>query len=174
MRRHLALTAATSVIVLLCITTAQASWVFRPSYFSHDPADGQRVAQYSPGVPPQVWVDPTYRQSAYRHNRMTLRGADGSIDRLHVVETWGEGEFIRPYGEWQFPFRAGATQFGPWGNPQGPWTSPFGSWMNPYGLGQLPYPPWGGAYPVPYSGPRGYPRGGPRPVPHGSPGGPHP
>ena len=70
-----------------------------------------------------------------------------SFDYMHTVETWGQGEFIRPYGEWLYPYRAGATPYGPWGNPQGPWTTPFGSWVNPYGLGRLPN---AGIVPVPY------------------------
>jgi hypothetical protein len=123
-------------------SSAGASWAFAPSYFSHDPASGERVVQYSPGVAPPAPYAPDYQQSGYRHKQTVLRKADGSIDRRHVVETWGGGEYIRPYEEWERPFREGATPFGPWGNPQGPWTTPFGSWVNPYGLGQLPSPPW--------------------------------
>jgi hypothetical protein len=128
-------------VLLLAAATAQASWAFRPSYFTHDPNDDQRVAQYVAKKQPMKRVDPTYVQSGYRHNRMSIR-VGNSADRLHMVETWGQGDRIRPYGEWQRPFREGATPYGPWGNPQGPWTTPYGSWVNPYGLGQLPHPPW--------------------------------
>ena len=181
MKWHLALVVALPVVALESVTAAGAGWIFRPSYYSHEPSGGERVAQYAPVEPPQVRVDPSYQQSAYRHNRISIRGADGSADRLHVVETWGAGEFIRPYGEWQRPFRAGATPYGPWGNPQGPWTSPFESWGNPYGLGQLPYyspGPWyGGRHPgldtpfygTPQGGPRGTPRGGHGGGGHGNP-----
>lgn len=118
------------------------SWIFQPSYFSHDPG-GQRVAQYAPPQPAIFRGDPNYLQSGYRHNRISIRVGDTS-DNLHIVETWGAGETIRPYGEWLRPFREGATPYGPWGNPQGPWTTPFGAWANPYGLGRLPNPPWWG------------------------------
>ncbi|MCL4191226.1 MAG: hypothetical protein KJZ87_05735 [Thermoguttaceae bacterium] len=139
------------VLLALAASSAQASWVFNPSYFSHDPASGERAIQYAPGIAPPAPYAPDYRQGAYRHKQTVLRKADGSVDRRHVVETWGGGEYIRPYGEWERPFREGATPFGPWGNPQGPWTTPFGSWVNPYGLGQLPHPPWPHyGYPVPY------------------------
>jgi hypothetical protein len=147
----------------LCATSEGSdSWQFRPSYYSHDPNSGERVAQYQPL--PNVYrpEDPTYMVSGYRHNQTIMRGADGSADWMHVVETWGNP--VRPYGEWEFPYRAGATPYGPWGNPQGPWTMPFDSWVNPYGLGQLPNPPWGPYY-QPYNSPypnssHGYSPGG--------------
>jgi len=143
MRRHLASAVALSAIALVLARRAEASsWIFRRSSFTHDPVTGNRVAQYAPKKTPYVQDDGTYQQSAYRHHRSTIR-AGGSADRLHIVETWGEGKPVRPYGEWERPFREGATPYGPWGNPSGPWTTPFGSWTNPYGLGRLPYPPWG-------------------------------
>jgi hypothetical protein len=159
MRRHLAFVVLLAAVGLSPAARAEsASWIFRRSSFTHDPATGDRVVQFAPKQTPYVRSDPTYRQSAYRHHRSTIR-VGGSADHTHFVETWGAGETIRPYGEWQFPFREGATPYGPWGNPQGPWTTPFGSWVNPYGLGRLPYyywPPWPyGPYrpaPVPPSG----------------------
>ncbi len=172
MRRHLVALVVLLLLLLSIQKAVAASWVFQPSQFSHNPETGERVGQYAPKRPAYVRIDPTYRQSGYRHHRQVLRGAGGSVDRRHIVETWGDGEQIRPYGEWLFPFRAGATPYGPWGNPQGPWTLPFESWVNPYGLGQLPYPPWGNwgqspYYPSPYP-PGGYlPGHNPKPVPHG-------
>lgn len=155
MRQHL------FAVVLLSVLAgnvgAGGSWIFQPSTYSHDSQTGERVTQYAAEPPVYGPSDPTYEQSAYIHKRTALWGVDGSVERRHYVETWGEGEAIRPYGEWEYPFRAGATPFGPWGNPSGPWTTPFGSWGNPYGLGKLPTPPWypwyprmgypGGAYP---------------------------
>ncbi len=140
MRRHLALAVALAATASLGVRSAEAQWIFLRSSFTHDPATGRRVAQYARPKTPYVRDDGTFRQSAYRHHRSTIR-AGGSADRLHVVETWGEGETIRPYGEWQRPFREGATPYGPWGNPRGPWTTPYGAWMNPYGLGTIPYLP---------------------------------
>ncbi|GAB6186020.1 hypothetical protein JCM17478_15220 [Thermopirellula anaerolimosa] len=116
------------------------SWIFQPSYYSHSP-QGERVAQFQPENSIASPVAPNYVVSGYRHTRSTIRGAE-SYDHLHVVRTWGLGEFLRPYEEWEFPFRAGATPYGPWGNPQGPWTLPFDSWRNPFGLGRLPNLPW--------------------------------
>jgi len=160
MKRQLALVVGLLLAAPAC-AEAQSSWIFRPSYFSHEPYTGQRVVQYAAPVAPYYRHDATYMQSGYRHSRSSIRVGEGS-DHTHVVETWGAGEFIRPYGEWLRPFREGATPFGPWGNPAGPWTTPFGAWANPYGLGRLPRPPWlpypgfygAPAYPiVPYPGP---------------------
>ena len=170
MRRHLdlSITARVSLAVLLAVvfsatTNAVADsnrtgsdadgkveWAFKPSYYTHSHTDGQRVARYATGQKAYAEID-NFRRSGYRQQRIRIHGASGSADNIHLVETWGEGEFIRPYGEWQRPFREGATPYGPWGNAQGPWTLPFESWVNPYGLGKLPHPPWP-HWPV-YSGP---------------------
>ena len=160
MRRRL--TTILTGLALACALTVptEASWIFRPSHFSHDPNSGERVAQYAEKERAYAPHDPTYVKSGFRHRRLMTRSLDGSVDRLHLVETWGQGDRIRPYGEWQRPFRAGATPYGPWGNPGGPWTMPFDSWQNPYGLGQLPY-----GYPGP-----GYPRAAPYPpAPYAAP-----
>jgi hypothetical protein len=158
----------------LAASTVEGDWAFRQSYYTHDPATGHRVVQYSPGTTPYARIEPNYQQSAYRQQHIRIGGGRGGADNIHIVETWGNGENIRPYGEWQYPYRAGATPYGPWGNPQGPWTLPFESWVNPYGLGQLPYPPYSGGgygpYPQPMPG-QGFPgqgfpgQGGPSPSP---------
>jgi hypothetical protein len=148
--------ADSNVPAVCCCDTDEPSWVFRASYFSHEPDSSVRVAQYTPEPTSYAREDPTYLESAYRHNQFILRGADGSVDRTHIVQTWGKGELIRPYGEWLFPYRAGATPYGPWGNPQGPWTTPFDSWQNPYGLlNHMQYQPG------PYGPGGGYGSGGP-------------
>jgi len=174
MRRHLASLVVLLTFVAAGVGQAADSWIFRPSHYTHDPEGGRRVSQYAPKQPAYVRTDPTYMQSGYRHSRSTLRGIGGSVDRRHVVETWGAGEMIRPYGEWQRPFRAGATPYGPWGNPGGPWTMPFDSWSNPYGLGNLQHPPWPHLeYPMaaPYAEP--YPGGNPALSPQLPRGGPY-
>jgi hypothetical protein len=150
--------------------TEAKSWIFRPSAYSHDWATGERVVQYQPEATTYYRDDPTYMESGYRQSRFALRGADGSYDYMHILQTWGLGEQIRPYGEWEFPYRAGATPYGPWGNPSGPWTLPFDSWINPYGLGKLPNPPWfpfGGGGPYMGIPSAGYPSygNGPSPTP---------
>ncbi len=133
------------------------SWIFAPSFYSHDPETGRRVVQYAPLPTVYPPYDPTYQESGFHYTQEILRGPNGSIDAMHLIQSWGRGDQIRPYGEWEYPYRAGATPYGPWGNPQGPWTLPFDSWVNPYGLGRLPNPPWPvwPNYPTPYQVPFG-------------------
>jgi hypothetical protein len=141
------------IIVLVAILTAwtpaqlsasEASWIFRGAAYTHDETTGERVAKFAQEMPAIKYEDPTFERSAYRHTRTGIQMGD-SFDFFHVVETWGQGVNLRPYGEWLRPYRAGATPYGPWGNPYGPWTTPFGSWVNPYGLGRLPNPAWNDA-----------------------------
>jgi hypothetical protein len=194
MKRHLVLPVALSAFALAsCSPAAAQSWIFQRSTYSHDPATGERLIQYRHEKRSYLRDDDTYLESGYRQIHVGLLGADGSYDHTHVVQTWGLGELIRPYGEWQFPYRAGATPFGPWGNPSGPWTLPFDSWQNPYGLGKLPnqpygpyYSPNGGGYGPGVGGPAGavpypaQPGGAPYPGPQGgapyqvAPGGQYP
>ena len=156
---HRAAAFAGTAIVLVLTAAAEADWFFQPSRYTHEPASGQRVAQYTPEVTPYARDVSNFVESGYRHTRTSIRGAGGTADHTHVVQTWGQGELMRPYGEWQRPYRAGATPYGPWGNPQGPWTLPFDSWVNPYGQWNR-WPQW--PHPVP-----------PHPVPP-SPVPPHP
>lgn len=139
--RRLGTSLLSGVLLLLpAAVSLGESWVFQPSYFSHQ-ENGERVAQYAPPAPSVAPYAPNYVVSGYRHTKSTIRSAE-SYDHLHIVKTWGLGAYIRPYEEWEYPFRPGATPFGPWGNPQGPWTLPFQSWINPFALGRLPSPPW--------------------------------
>jgi hypothetical protein len=133
MRLHHATFFLLIIFVVPAAPASDVSWVFGPGYYTHSPVTGQRVAQYEPERPSIVPTDPTYQESGYRHQVI-----EAGNDRLNLVQTWGAGTAIRPYGEWEYPFRAGATPFGPWGNPQGPWTLPFDSWRNPYGLTRQP------------------------------------
>jgi hypothetical protein len=71
------------------------SWAFRPSYYSHDPDTGERVAQYSSPPPRYTPSDPTYFQSGYRYLRSNIRGLAGSSDQQLIVESWGNGRGLR-------------------------------------------------------------------------------
>jgi hypothetical protein len=180
MRTHLVLLAALAALAPGGAGAEEATWIFQPSLYSHSPTSGRQVAQYRRETPAYVRADDTYQESGYRHINSSIQVGNSS-DHFHVVQTWGQGELIRPYGEWEYPFRAGATPYGPWGNPQGPWTLPFDSWQNSYGLMQMPRGPWaygqgspmGSPMPGAGAGPNPFlPQGGPQPqgqpVPSGS------
>jgi hypothetical protein len=103
-------------------------WITAPSYFTHDPQTGERVRQYSPIGPFYTFSRGDYRRSGYRHTESSIQ-YNGSADRLHIVEEWGGP--VRPYGEWEFPFRPYAVPYELWGPP----------W---YGYGWSFFQPWGG------------------------------
>jgi hypothetical protein len=160
MKLHHAIPLLLSLVLTSVAAASEVSWMFQPGYYTHSPITGKRVAQYEPNKPSYVTIDPTYQESGYRHQLI-----QNGTDWLNLVQTWGAGTAIRPYGEWEYPYRAGATPYGPWGNPQGPWTLPFDSWQNPYGLNRLPYygprPGYGGGG----SGGNGAWQPGPQPLP---------
>ncbi len=135
MRRHIILAIVLSTVVPLGVAPAEAKWLFSQSYYSHAEETGHRVAQYAAAETPYFTPDPHFMRSGYRQNRSRIR-VGGSADHLHMVETWGDGQNIRPYGEWQRPYRDGATPYGPWGNARGPWTSPAGGGWVEQGFGQ--------------------------------------
>ena len=99
-----------------------ADWLTAPSYFTHSPQTGERVAQYSPIGPVYVPQRPDYMQSGYRHTRSSLQ-AGSSIDHLHLVEEWGRP--VRPYGEWRYPYRPYSAPYNVWGPPYGGFGGPF-------------------------------------------------
>jgi hypothetical protein len=85
---------------------AYRSTLFDRSYFTHAPHSDQRVAQYEPEQP-AYRTQGFYERSAMRYTQSTI-GHGSNADRLNEVETWGRGAEIRPYGEWERPYRRGA------------------------------------------------------------------
>jgi hypothetical protein len=98
------------------VPAAAADWLTAPSYFTHDQATGQRVAQYCPIGPFYYYCRPDFLESGYRHYRSTI-DLGNSSDNLHIVETWGEA--VRPYDEWRFPYRPYSVPYQDWGPPFG-------------------------------------------------------
>lgn len=139
--------------VLVGVQASGADWLTAPSYFTHDRATGQRVAQYSPVGPFYYYTRPDFLRSGYRHYRSTI-DLGNSSDNLHVVEQWGAP--VVPYEQWRFPFR-------PYGVPYPYWGPPFGglsgNGMYPYGGPGGIMPGWGFPGPGWWGG--GWPGGGP-------------
>jgi hypothetical protein len=146
MKSHLRLLGILAALYIASTTVARAdSWIFQPSYFTHSPDTGERVTQYAPPAPSYIRSGENYLQSGYRHHTIDIPGPGGN-DHMHVVETWGLGDQIRPYGEWLRPYRPGATPYGLWGYPQGRGAG------GPTPYGSMPGNP---AYPQAYPGPNG-------------------
>jgi hypothetical protein len=124
---------------LLSAEVRASDWITAPSTYTHDPRTAERVSQYSPIGPVYVFSNPNRVQSGYRHIASTIRVKDAA-DYLHIVEQWG-AQPVRPYGEWQFPFRPYSVPYSLWG-PEYAYP-PYGYPYLPYGE---PYPP----YPEPY------------------------
>lgn len=117
-------------VLLRALPVAAADdWISLPSYFTHHPQTGQRVQQYAPIGPFYVYPRADFLSSGYHHTRSSIR-IGGSADHYHLVEEWGRP--VRPYGEWQFPFRPYSVPYALWGPP----------W---YGFG------WGAGVPLPFA-----------------------
>src|SRR5262245_46299671 len=93
---------ATIVLCLITAPVCAGEWLAAPSTYTHDPVTAERVSQYTPIGPVYAYPDPTV-QSGYRHVQSAIHVGDAA-DYLHVVEQWG-AEPVRPYDEWQFPYR---------------------------------------------------------------------
>ncbi|MBX3424085.1 MAG: hypothetical protein KF688_00270 [Pirellulales bacterium] len=69
----------------------QDSWIFRPGRYTHDPETGARVAQYAAKPAIEPLDDPRLVSSGYTRSRTVLRGADGSVDTVYRVQSYGNG-----------------------------------------------------------------------------------
>jgi len=136
---------------------AAADWIFAPSTFTHDPQTGDRLGKVAEPPPQIVYPTGDFVRSGYRQNRSTIRTPLGA-DNLHIVEEWGRP--VRPYGEWQYPYR-------PFSVPYSQWGPPF------YGMYQFyrGWPGWGPFWRGGFGGGAGGPGGGLPGEPGAGPGG---
>ena len=101
--------------VTTSVTTA-SDWLTLPSTYSHDVVTGQRVNQFAAIDPPTAPTVANFKTSGFTYSRSRL-SYGGSNDNYHRVETWGDP--VRPYGEWERPFRPGSVPYSLWGPPFG-------------------------------------------------------
>jgi hypothetical protein len=127
-------------IGFLCAQAASGSradavdWLTLPGRYTHTPTTGQRINQYAQVEAPPL-VDQTARvSSGYTHYRSTIQVGQ-SADNYHRVDQWGPP--VRPYGEWQFPFR-------PYSAPYQDWGAPFAGLNLGFGFPGVGFPPHGG------------------------------
>jgi len=110
------LRAAATLWLAAAATSPAADWLTAPSYYTHDTASGQRVAQYAPIGPFHYFTRPDYMKSGYRQYRSTI-DLGNSSDNMHVVEQWGAQ--VVPYEVWRFPYRPYSAPYQAWGPPYG-------------------------------------------------------
>lgn len=127
----------------------QASWIFHRGRYTHDPATGARVGQYSRVPPVEALADQRLVTSRYRYSRTNLRGMEGSLDTYYEVQAWGNGfgidaEWERFHDAWKESYISGGYNgyrpYGPWfygGSPAYPgfnYSAPAYGWPG-YGYG---------------------------------------
>ena len=118
------LIAAIATLFVASPETIQATdWISDPSFYTHSPTTGHRVSQFTPIGPFYIFPRPDYIESGFAHERSSLRVGD-SADNYVRISRWGEP--VRPYGEWQFPYRPYSVPYDLWGAPFGPFG--FGPW----------------------------------------------
>ena len=90
MIKHLVL-AATFVSLGICFAQparADSSWIFRRSYYSHDPITPVQIGNLSPYPVRPVRAPGTYVRFGYRRLHSTIRVGPWSHDHLNVYESW--------------------------------------------------------------------------------------
>jgi len=114
--RNFPIIACLSFAICYSHSADAADWISDPSYFTHSPQTGTRVTQYAPVGPFFLQPRPDYVESGFHHERSSIRVGDSSDNYVRTTR-WGEP--VRPYGEWQFPYRPYSVPYDMWG-PQFP------------------------------------------------------
>lgn len=114
LKRHWPVTVVT--IAALCVSAGSASggdWLTHPSTFTHAPS-GVRVSQFAPVDAPPLNDQSQLVTGGYTNYRSTIQYAQ-TADNYHRVNQWGAP--VRPYGEWNYPFRPYSVPYAAWGPP---------------------------------------------------------
>jgi hypothetical protein len=78
-----------TALIGMATTSARAeNWMFRPSYYSHDPVLNVRIGrQYAPG-PLYTRPEGAYITSGYRHLQSNIVVGGQTVDQFHHFESW--------------------------------------------------------------------------------------
>jgi hypothetical protein len=63
-------------------TSSAQDWIASPSYYSHSPETGERVAQFAEKVTPMLHTDPYTTQGGMRHVRNSVQA--GGVRDTHT------------------------------------------------------------------------------------------
>lgn len=90
MRRFALLTLTLAAMLLAVSTTQAGSWVFRRSYYSHQPASPVRIGRPATGGPFYSRPQGGYFTGGYRYSRSTISIQGQIFDNLIQIESWGQ------------------------------------------------------------------------------------
>ena len=82
---------ALAAVLALSSPAQAASWIFLPSYYSHDPVMDVRIGpeQYHASNGP-YYTRPQgeYVRGGYRTSYSTIQAGPGTCDQIHLFESW--------------------------------------------------------------------------------------
>ncbi len=87
MRKLLLFVAVISAFVAASGAQAE-SWVFLPSYYSHDPVTPVQIGPRYEGGPYYVCPQGEYVRSGYSHTNSTISVGSQGTDTLNYYESW--------------------------------------------------------------------------------------
>lgn len=70
--------------------TPGSSWVFRRSYYSHDPVQPVRIGRRSAGGPFYTSPQGGYVRAGYRNIQSTINVGGQQYDHIGIWESWGQ------------------------------------------------------------------------------------
>lgn len=90
MKSHLAALVFAVAVIASPLSALAESWIFRPSYYSHDPVTNVRIGrQYSAGP---VFTRPTggYISGGWRWQNASIIIGGQMFDNYNYFESWGQ------------------------------------------------------------------------------------
>ena len=69
-------------------TPPAKSWIFQPSYYSHDPVTHVRIGKASNGGPYFTRPQGAYVNFGFRNNRSTINVGGRTYDNVNAYESW--------------------------------------------------------------------------------------
>ncbi len=86
----LVLAAAAMLPAGFCSTAAAASWVFLPSYYSHDPVAPVQVGPRYEGGPYYIRPQGQYIRGAWSHTQSSISVPNMGTDTYDYYESWSQ------------------------------------------------------------------------------------